>query len=205
MRRWYSLNFNISLDRNQKPKTWIDIFIIDTIVREVVLQKKAEIKFWRIHRRWADDEHGHELTLDCFTNEEAASEIKSLINNSDYFKILQNRNLLQKFEMVPADTESKTAIINDTGWPEPLKESWLHYINGCCEMFLNLIGVLKKDIKTDINKTSDISEIEKSCIELERKLTEIWKSHGNNAFFHHINAIFGYQQLRIQPQLWARF
>lgn len=201
MDRWYSFNFNISWDRNEEPKTWIDIFIIDAIVHEVISQKKSIIEFWRIHRRLADDEHGHELTLDCFTNEETASEIKSLINNSDYFKIIQNRNLLEKFEMIPADTDSKTAMINDTGWTEQLKEPWLYYIKGCCEMFLGLI----ENIRNGRNLPINIQDAEQFYTRVNNDLISIWQTFGCDSFFHHISAIFGYKPLHIRPQLWARF
>jgi len=67
-------------------------------------------------------------------------------------------------------------------------------------MLLNLIGALNKYIKPDINKTSNISEIEKFYIELEKRLTEIWQRHGSHAFFHHINAIFGYVPLLAKPR-----
>jgi len=103
MCEWFSFKFNISWDRKQNPKTWIDVFIIDTIVREVIAQKKAEITPWRIHRRWANDEDGHELTFACRTNK-GIDAIKSIINKSDYFKMLQDGNLLNKdLEIVTED------------------------------------------------------------------------------------------------------
>jgi len=199
MNKWYGFNFNISWDKKQEQKTWVDIFIIDTIVRDVIFQNKSEIIFCRIHRRWAMDEHGHELTFDCFTNEETAKAIEELINKSNYFEMLRKGGLLtkdKKLEKVPKDTDSITSITNDTGWPEQLKEPWLCYINGCCDMFLRLI----KNIKGGKNVPTDIQNAEQFYTKVNSELTIIWQYHGSHAFFHHLNAIFGYVPLLVKPR-----
>lgn len=201
MSKWYSFSFNISWDRNQEPKTWIDIFIIDTIVREVISQKKSEIVFWRMHRRWFVDEHGHELTFDCFTNEEASNEIERLIKDSDAFKVLQkNKLLVEVLERIPGGAEIH-GLTDKESWPECLKKSWTYYINGCCEMFLRLI----ENIKGGESVPTDIQNAEQFYIKVNNELIRIWQSFGCNAFFHHLNAIFGYQPLLIQPRFWADF
>jgi len=204
MRKWYSCNFSVSWDRGQKPKIWVDIFIIDTIVGKIISQKKSEIALWRIHRRWANDEHGHELTFDltfdCFTNEEAAKAIESLIKDNMHFKILKEAGLLTDGKELKISPKTND-IASDTGWPEPLKESWPYYINGCCEMFLSLI----ENIKGGKSVPHDINNAEKFYTEVNNEIIRIWQSFGCNAFFHHISAIFGYEPLSVSMGLWGRF
>lgn len=204
MCRWYSFNFNISWDKIHEPKTWVDIFIIDTILREVILQNESKIDLWRIHRRCYPDASGHELTFDCFTNEETAKEIEEMINNSNYLGMLRKGGLLtkdKKLKKVQKNTDSITAIINDTGWQEQLKEPWLYYIKGCCEMFLRLI----ENIKNGRNLPIDIQDAEQFYTKVNNDLISVWQTFGCDSFFHHISAIFGYKPLRIQPQFWACF
>jgi hypothetical protein len=185
MCEWFSFKFNISWDRSQKPKTWIDIFIIDTIVREVISHNESKIVLWRIHRRWPDDEVGHELTFDCRTNKETTDAIETIINNNAYFKMLQDGYLLnKKLEIVTEDITKDIAH-----WPPPLQKSWPYYINGCCEMFLRLI----ENIRGSENIPTDIHSAEQLYKKINNQLTEIWQRHGNNAFCHHINAVFGYE------------
>lgn len=50
MNSWNNFRFKIDWDVNQSPKWWIDIFIIDDIVRNVLLENRDEIELWRVHR-----------------------------------------------------------------------------------------------------------------------------------------------------------
>lgn len=193
MNKWYGFNFRITRPENEKPRTWIDIFIIDKIIREVICKKKVDIQLWRIHRRWKNDGSGHEFTLDCFTKEQTANSIEKLIRESEPFKILQENSLLaDDLNKVPngknvhdiADDESTR------GWPLELKKAWPYYINGCCRMLLYLIEYLSKDKQID---GKNISKIENCYTKINNELTSIWQNNGSHAFFHHINAIFGYE------------
>ena len=196
MCRWYSFNFNISWDAQERPKTWVDIFIIDTIVREVILQKKSEILLWRIHRRWARDVHGHELTFDCFTNEEAASEVEKTIRDSHAFEVLHERGgLVNGLKVIPGETDTRGLTYKEN-WPESLKKAWPYYINGCCEMFLHLIDALRGGN----NVPADISEAEQYYTRVNNELVQIWQHYGSDSFFHHVSGIFGYEPLYAQPR-----
>ncbi|GAG92741.1 unnamed protein product [marine sediment metagenome] len=205
MNKWYGFNFKINWPDNQDPKVWIDIFIIGTIVRDVISKKKSEIDLWRIHRRWPSDEHRHEVTFDCFADKETATSIEKLIRESETFKILQANNLLAgDLKKVTGGSNIHDIADDDStrDWSEELKESWPYYINGCSEMFLFLIESLKGRSKTDVDE-KNISEIESFYTELNNRISEIWQRHGSHAFFHHINAIFGYEPLLAKPRSFA--
>jgi len=205
MCKWYSFDFRIAWPEEQ-PKTWVDLFIIDKIIWNIIIsENKSKFELWRIHRRWADKIH--ELTFDCYTDKKTASWIEEFINKNEFYGVLQKNLIITKLKIREGGTNIQDIADDQStrNWPKELKKVWPYYINGCCEMFLKLIDDLKKDFTSNINETSNKSEIEKSYTELENELTKIWQYHGNNAFFHHINAIFGYSSLYIQPQLWARF
>lgn len=201
MNKWYGFNFRITWTENQEPKTWVDIFIIDRIVRDVISKKESELKLWRIHRRSARDERGHELTLDCFTIEETGSLIEELIRENDSFKILKDNNLLAE-DLVKGTGGSNIHDIADDistrDWQMELKKSWPYYIQGCSKLFLYLIEFLKGNIQADFDD-KNISKIESFYTELNNRISEIWQKHGSHAFFHHINAIFGYVPLLAKP------
>jgi hypothetical protein len=201
MCKWYEFNFGVSWDRKQEPKTWVDIFIIDTIIREVIYQKKSEIVLWSVHRRWFNDQHGHELTFNCFINDKTANEIEKSIKSNNTFKILQNNSLFVndlKAVLKGADNRSLT---NGENWPDELKEAWPQYINGCCRMILLLI----EKIKSGRNIPTDIQSAEQFYSRINNELIGMWQRFGGVAFFHHLTAIFGYSPLLIRPQFWASF
>ena len=202
MYKWYEFNFKMNWTQNQEPKTWIDIFIVDEIIQDVVSKNKSVIELWRIHRRWSNDPTGHQLILSCFTQEQNANSIKRYIIGSRPFKFLQENNLLAEELETAAGGESIRDIADDKStrnWPEELKNSWPYYISSCSEMFLCLIDSLKGGAKSDIDG-KDVSEIESYYTGINNRLMNIWQGHGSHAFFHHINAIFGYQPLMAKPR-----
>lgn len=202
MNKWYEFNFKVNWPDNQDPKVWIDIFIIGTIVRDVISANKSEIAAWRIHRRWGRDARGHEFTLSCYTTEDTAMSIEKLIKRSKAFKILQANNLLAgDFKKVTGGSNIHDIAddLSTRDWPMELKKSWPYYIQGCCEMLLYLIESLNNRIQTDVDE-KDISKIERLYTELNNRLTIIWQYHGSHAFFHHLNAIFGYVPLLAKPR-----
>lgn len=201
MNNWYEFNFSIGWPDNQEPKTWVDIFIIDRIVRDVISKKKSEIDLWRIHRRWVRDERGHELRLDCFSGEETGSLMEELIRENGCFKILKDNNLLAK-DLAKGTGGSNIHDIADDistrNWPMELKKSWPYYIQGCSKLFLYLIEFLTGSIQADFDD-KDISKIESYYTKLNNRISEIWQRDGSHAFFHHINAIFGYVPVLAKP------
>lgn len=206
MCRWYKFNFRINSPNIQNPKVWVDIFIIDKIVRDVINDKKSQIVLWTIHRRWKDDQYGHELTFACYTDEKTACWIEEFINENEFYKVLQTNNLIVGGTKVPKNEKGTNIrdIADDEStrdWTEELKESWPYYINGCCEMLLCLI----KNIKGGKNEPYDIQSAEQFYTQVNNEIIKVWQYFGCRAFFHHINAIFGYQPLLIQPQFWADF
>lgn len=200
MNKWYEFNFRINWPDNENPKVWVDIFIIDSIVRDIICQKKSEIALWRIHRRWSRDERGHEVTLSCFTKDETASSIESLIRGGHSFKTLKVNRLLKDLKKAEGGPNIHDIAddISTRNWPMELKKSWPYYIQGCSKLFLYLIEFLKGSIQADFNE-KDISKIESFYTELNNRINEIWQKHGSRAFFHHINAIFGYVPLLAKP------
>jgi hypothetical protein len=204
MNKWYEFTFRINWPENQEPWVWIDIFLADTLVRNVLERWGLQISLWRIHRRWFPDEKGHEFSLECYTTEEVASSIDNLFKNSKEHKMLQENKLLklynrEKEEKVPKIEIEDTAVKEN--WPSAVKKTWPYYIRGCCEMFLHLIEVVKHDRESG----DDIEQIEKFYKEVNERLTVIWQSYGCSAFLHHLNAIFGYGPCHLQMRLWGSF
>ena len=202
MCKWHELIFKINSPNIQNPKVWIDIFIIDKIIRDVLTTEKSKIILWRIHRRWLDDREGHQLTLSCFTKEQTANSIEKLIKESESFKILQANSLLAEDLKKVTGRANIRDIADDSSthnWPEELKDSWPFYIGGCSKMFLCLIDSLKDKAKSGVDG-KDISEIENFYTGINNRLIEIWQEHGSHAFFHHINAIFGYVPTLAKPR-----
>jgi len=93
MNKWYNFRFRILTLENESPRWWVDIFIMDTIARKVLLETK--ILLWRFHRRTGIDETGHQLTFHCYTDDALAESINESIKQSGEFNFLQRHRLLR--------------------------------------------------------------------------------------------------------------
>jgi len=202
MKKWNNFRFKITWDVNQNPKWWIDLFILDDIVRKVLLEHRDEIELWRVHRMADIDSVRHQLTFLCYTADKTAKSIDTSISAKDTLKVLKDNNLLKEyFWEEKLEKNTKTNIQDgEDNWPIELKKSWPFFIQGVSEMFLELIAQIKNQIPDKVQPSDPISLIERYYVELEKRLLGLWYESGNRAFFHHINAVFGYAPLVASPQ-----
>lgn len=202
MNKWHNFRFRILTLENGNTRWWIDIFIIDTIVRDTLSENRSLIELWRVHRRASKDETGHQLTFHCFADDPVSKSINDLITQSDAFNFLQTHQLLRRYF---CDEGAKPAVedTSDKIWSVELQKSWPYYINGVSEMLLNLIGRLKTQVTakmSPISSNPSLTEVESLYNELNNRLMAVWQQEGSHAFFHHINALFGYIPLMVQPR-----
>lgn len=200
MSRWQNFRFRIHTPENENPKWWTDIFIIDTIVRDILSANGDEITLWRVHRRSARDNTGHQLTFHCYMDDALVSSISDAITQSEAFDFLRNHQLLREYLHDQAQSEN-IEDTSDGSWSVELRKSWPYYIHGVSLMLLDLIGQIKTRVASDIPSISSstaLAEVESFYVGLNGKLTVVWQQEGSHAFFHHINALFGYVPLIAQ-------
>lgn len=197
MNKWHNFRLRIITLENQPPRWWVDIFIIDTIVRDVISEIGSAVSLWRVHRRVARDEAGHQLTLWCYTTDSIAKTIDKLVKQHKSFNILQDNNLLRRY--IHEQTGSKIEEASDGNWPKELQKSWPYYIKGVSEMLLDLIEQIRLQ-SNSIDTQADFALIESFYIDLNERLMLLWQQQGSHAFFHHINALFGYVPLVAKPR-----
>ncbi len=56
-------------------------------------------------------------------------------------------------------------------------------------------------INQQINETLSNLDLDKLLLkyrDINKKINQIWYKEGQHAFFHHLNALFGYEPLRIE-------
>ena len=198
MYKWYRHTFRINRADYDHTQWWIDIFLIDTVIRDCINFIQVDVPFWRVHRRGMDDEKGHEVSFFYHTNQEwLYDEKKSIINNHPVVKLLNDNDMLKEI----LHTVNDSSICEE--WPESLRRSWSHYVTGASEMLLELINNVNSNVKT-----YPIGSIENYSIdyckeyykEIIVKLDDIWYEHGSHAFLHHLSVIFGYAPLRIETR-----
>ncbi|MCJ7777060.1 MAG: hypothetical protein MUP16_01945 [Sedimentisphaerales bacterium] len=203
---WYTFNFKISWPEGEGVKWWVDIFIVDCIVREVLSSNASKILLWRIHRRAYPDGIGHEFAFECQTDESTREIIKDKITKNSAYKILEQEHYIEKFDLKEG-TDLPDGVVT-TGWLTELQNAWPYYIHGVCEMFLILIEQLRGKISDfqGVNCSNpDIKRIEVAYKNLHNELIKVWQQYGQSAFLHHLNAIFAYEPVYINPPQLVSF
>ena len=200
MNNWYEHLFRINRLDNANTRWWIDIFLFDTVVRECLATNSGNINIWRIHRRAADDQAGHQYSLFYYSPHELFEVVKSFIADHKAVKILQSENLLR--ELIQNSKGKEIEATSDPSWPVSLQRSWPYFIMGTSQMALELIANLQDSSRPDLESAS-INECELYYSQLMVKFIDVWKTWGSHAFFHHINAVFGYSPLIAKPNYVA--
>jgi hypothetical protein len=207
--KWHSFNFRISWQRDQAAKWWVDILILDCVVRPVVSDGMLHGELWRVHRRAANDSSGHEFTFDCFTTSDTAKGIDAAIQAGRTFSFLRSQGLLVEPNGYCMKEEARTvSSISLQTWPAGLREAWPLYINGVCRAFLQLVESQKTTVLDFPNIDApdvDAQSIERSYQDLNRQLNDVWRDHGGDAFLHQMNAVFAYQPLWVGPKVHGLF
>jgi len=167
------------------------------------MENRKKISLWRVHRRAKRDQEGHQFTFLCYSQDKTAQLInKKIISSSTLIK-LKNAKLLEKYfwEEEEREKNNKTNIedTSDKDWPIEIQRSWPFFIMGVSEMLLKLIEQIKENTQLP-DLSIPINSIESYYIKLNDKLSNIWLNNGQHAFFHHINALFGYVPLLVKPR-----
>jgi len=204
MNKWHNFRFRMHWPTNEHPKWWIDLFIVDSIIRETISSYRNKIELWRFHRRAARDQSGHQLTLLCYTTQEDSVSMNDVIQKTESFEILNKHGLLREYLHYEGGPNIEDS--SDKNWPKEIQKSWPYFIAGVSEMLLELIDTIKKNVAENLSLNppfKELTDIERVYFKVNKRLTILWQQEGSHAFFHHINALFGYVPLLAQPRNFA--
>lgn len=184
------------------PCWWIDLFLLDTVVRDFLSRNRTTINLWRFHRRFNTDEAGHQFSFILYTTREVSETIESFVSGHEAIAVLQQAKLLRA--RVQRNDGSEIEATCDKSWPLSLQQAWPYYIMGVSQMVLDLVDRLRTFPRPAFNGLS-VKNYEDYYTNLMAELTNVWKNWGSHAFFHHMNAIFGYERLIARPREFSAF
>ena len=201
MNKWHNFRFRMQWPENENPKWWLDLFVVDSLFREVLSNYREKIALWRFHRRAARDNSGHQLTLICYMTKEDLVLINDVIQKSKTLEILNNNGLLREFSHKEGGPNIKDS--SDGTWSIEIQRSWPYFICGVSDMLLEMIDTIRESVADNLNlhlPLEELNDIERLYIKVNERLTTLWQQEGSHAYFHHINALFGYAPLLAQPR-----
>lgn len=206
MNRWFHYRFRMVWpEQEPSPRFWVDILLLDKVVRDIVSSHRAEIPLWRAHRRAVrsdqsgkPDEAGHQFTLLLFTSERTADAIDQEIQSHGTIIGMRGNELLRDYflEKEQGEDINQVSGTSDKAWSVEVQRAWPYYIMGVSEMLLDLVAHCRAAVPgPEFTEGSD--RVAGFYGQLNQQLCAIWQQEGHHAFLHHMNALFGYTPLVI--------
>ncbi len=194
---WRSCTFRVAWPEQTEPNWGVDLLLAHRVVGPVLEKFDNDIHRWRFHRRANRDAAGHQFTFMFYTGTSHARDIIAQIEQDELRQQLLEENLL---EVAACDSpeDMLRPLISDTSdsnWPDSVQKHWPSYIMGVSSLWLGLIDEAVASVRTE---TSDIDQLIQQYNNANQTVTSLWQEYGEHAFLHHLNAIFGYEQLLIR-------
>jgi hypothetical protein len=188
MPSWHTQQFRIQRQQAGGVSWWVDLLLLDTVVRDILAAHAADIDLWRVHRRAAEDAAGHQFSFLYYAPDAAHEAIAASAAAHDVVRMLSGADVVTLSSIDKGDVIRATS---DARWPEALQDAWPHYIMGVSRTVLALLEGLGDRGAVCVDLTS-IQSCECYYTALMERLSALWQEWGSHAFLHHLNAVFGY-------------
>lgn len=202
---WWRVNFKLAWDQEEEPNWHVDVLLADQVMAPIIAHGEPRIFLWRFHRRASTDEAGHRFSFIFYADPETAAMVNNGIENSLPTARLVEEGIVQEVRLAELDETAAQDIgaTSDPHWPEALRRGWPWFIMGVSQSWLRLIDETKANRPPpEATSTSDLLEYYR---DLHEEVSSLWREHGQHAYLHHLNAVFGYQLLIIRETNLKRF
>ena len=184
---WWYVRFGHVLPEGKDPAWHRDVLLADQIVTPVLAEHHEWISLWRVHRRAARDSAGHQFSFIYRTTPDVAARINTHIESDPLLAQLLRDD---KIKTVRYDDPAKPQrpAIEDTSaprWTPEMQRAWPHYIIGVSRLWLELIRELAA-------KADESDDLDTHYAAISEEL-------------HHLNAVFGYQEVNVIRREGMRF
>ncbi|MCP3851376.1 MAG: hypothetical protein GY694_14200 [Gammaproteobacteria bacterium] len=200
---WWYARFKFVMPDDEQIFSFSDnLFIAHQVIMPVLRKQSDNIRLWRFHRRAANDTAGHQFSFIFYSSQDTAQKIFKLIESNPLPERLIKENILQNvfLDNVMKPRRPEIEDTSDKNWTLAIQKSWPYYIMGVSTLWLDLLNQELQEIQiktVELSKLS-IKEQQDQYARINAELTRQWKEQGKHAYFHHINAIFGYEPLEIR-------
>lgn len=188
-----------------EPDWHIDTLLADQVLAPIIANTESRIRLWRFHRRAADDAAGHRFSFLFYADQNTAQAINNEIEKSAVVTALRNDGLLLEVNLAALAKSPDTALeaTSDKGWPNEIQRSWPWFIMGISQSWLKLIGEVRAT--RPLSGEASVADLLEYYGGVQEEVSRLWREHGQHAYLHHLNALFGYQLLIIRETNLKRF
>ena len=205
-RSWWYVRFKIDWPEGREPSWHVDPMLARELIRPVLFQHKEQIDLWRFHRRAVRDKAGHQFSFIFYASQDTAARINATIQSSKRLEGLLAAGVLVtvRYDDPTGLPRPGMADTSDRNWSQPLQRTWPYFIMGVSRSWLELVSALAEQTP-DVSSPDTVSNLQTFYAEVNQKINQTWKNEGNHAYFHHLNAVYGYQPLYVWEKTLRTF
>jgi hypothetical protein len=203
---WSRVKFRLTWPEGEELDFSYDLLIADQILRPINETFGEQIELWRFHRRAARDGAGHQFSFIYYSPLAVSNQIETAVQNSYIVEQLQSKGVLESLIFVSGSkpTSEKIEATSDSQWPIEIQKSWPSFIQGVSQSWLDLIAQ-EKNKKPGFEMT-DIHVMVEYYQDINKSIVDKWGKYGRHAYFHHLNAVFGYSPVYLyESDEWSKF
>lgn len=197
-RYWWQLRFRLTWPEDEQPDFSRHLLIAEQLLLPVISAHQEQLPLWRFHRRAGRGGAGHQFSLIFYSDKTTAAQVSQEINSAPLTQWLIDRDLIEKvrFDQRSPEELSRLELTSDPDWPPEIQRSWPYFIMGASQAWLMLVQELSAE--NELPGEVDYPSLLLHYQEVDAQLDAQWRENGQHAYLHHLNAIFGYQPLRIR-------
>jgi hypothetical protein len=201
------VRFRMAWPENTEPSWHVDLLLANLVISPVLEEHRSDIALWRFHRRAARDQTGHQFSFIFYASPETALAVFHEVDSTALLKEMEKNGFIVEARYDDTDKVKRPNLgeTSDGRWSPELKTAWPYFIMGVSETWLRLVA----DMASQESGEYDPSSLDDTLLlyhKVNERLNALWENEGQHAFLHHLNAVFGYERIRIyMPDALMRF
>ena len=201
---WWQVSFHRNYQQGDDVMWYLGTLLAYEVIKPVI-DTNQQLRLWRFHQRAKEDQSGHKFSFVFYSARSDAEKIHQYVKDNALVKQLLTDNYIERISFFEFKGKDRSAIENtsDKSWPLELQRSWPYFIMGASQTWLSLIDEFYQ--QEQISEEPDLAQQVELFKKLNDKINQVWEQKGHHAFLHHLNALFGYQELYIIDRRLMRF
>ena len=199
---WWIARFKLHWDEQQQPDFFYHVLLADQIIRPILEDHGKDIELWRFHRRAAPDKAGNRFSFIFYADTQTARVVNTAIDSNELLSMLLRESIVESVKFVDGESSDKSQIsaTSDPIWPAEIQRSWPYFIMGASQSWLEQIRIIGEQIEQSDNNSAEteLEAMSEYYRDLNQRMSAQWTQYGRHAYFHHINALYGYVPVYMQ-------
>jgi hypothetical protein len=203
---WWTAAFSVTWPEDVEPRWHVDSLVAHRVVRPVLSQHEGNIILWRFHRRAVRDKAGHRFSFFFYCSSDTARMVFDGLQANQDLQTMKAAGIIMEDTYDDTDKVNKPRVedTSDPNWPKVVRRAWPYFIMGVSQTWLDLVALVSGDTP-DGEPSVPLEDMLAFYKEIDSSVEALWRENGGHAFLHHLNGMFGYQNVFVYEKRLMTF